>query len=178
MASADRELITLFQTRAVDPDTQPELARTLLESRTQVASETGYMMKFGERSHRAFTVFDAYELGGQGYPVSESALDSLPAYVLANLERDDVVQILAHYDTDKGAFVDTSLAGEPTPDELIARMALFLGQGLSLHETVDYLAVEELDHYTDEQWASIRRVGTEAVRSNIRQAGERLQDTL
>ena len=72
MASADRELITLFRTRAVDPDTQPELARTLLESRTQVASETGYMMKFGERSHRAFTVFDAYELGGQGYPVSES----------------------------------------------------------------------------------------------------------
>ena len=178
MASADRELITLFRTRAVDPDTQPELARTLLESRTQVASETGYMMKFGERSHRAFTVFDAYELGGQGYPVSETALDSLPAYVLANLERDGVVQILATYDTDESAFRETSLAGEPTPDELIARMALFLGRGLSLHETVDYLAVEELDHYTAEQWASIRRVSTEAVRSNIRQAGERLRDSL
>jgi hypothetical protein len=176
MESADRELITLFETKAVDPNTQPELARQMLESRTKVTSETGYMMKFGERSHRALSVYDAYDLGGQGYPVSESALDSLPAYIRANLERDGNVQILARYDTENSGFTDTSLASEPTPDELIARMALFLSQGLSLHETIDYLAVEELGHYSAEQWASIRNVGLGAVRSNVRHASEVIGD--
>ena len=174
MGSAERELITLFETRAVDPDNQPDLARQLLESRTKVASETGFMMKFGERSHRAFTVYDAYDLGGDGYPVSESALDSLPAYICAALERDGVVQILTHYDTAESEFTDVSLANEPTPDELIARVALLLGHGLSLHETVDYLVVKELDQYSAEQWASIRSVGVEAVRTNVREAQEQL----
>lgn len=94
MKSTERELVTLFRTKAIDPDNQPELARQMLESRTKVASETGFMMKFGERSHRAVTVYDAYDLGGQGYPVSENALESLPAYIRATLERDGVVQIL------------------------------------------------------------------------------------
>lgn len=174
MGSTERELVTLFRTKTVDPDSQPELARTLLESRTKVSSETGYMMKFGERSHRAFTVFDAYDLGGEGYPVSESALDSLPAYIRATLERDGVVQILTHYDTAESEFTDISLADEPTSEELIARMALLLGRGLSLHETVDYLVVKELDHYAAEQWASIRGVGVEAVRTNVREAQEQL----
>ena len=176
MGSAERELITLFETTAVDPDTQPELARQMLESRTKVASETGYMMKFGERSHRAVTVYDAYDLGGQGYPVSENALDSLPAYIRANLERDGSVQILAQYDPENSEFTNTSLASEPTPDELIARMAVFLNRGLSLHETIDYLVVEELEQYSAEQWASVRGVGVEAVRSNSRHTSEKIGD--
>jgi len=134
------------------------------------------MMKFGERSHRAVTIYDAYDLGVQGYPVSETALDSLPAYIRADLERDGHVQVLAYYDTETGEFTGVSLASEPTSDELIARMALFLSQGLSLHETIDYLAVDELDHYSDEQWASIREVGVGAVRSNIRRANEMIDN--
>jgi hypothetical protein len=176
MRSTERELITLFETKAVDPDTQPELARQMLESRTKVASETGYMMKFGERSHRALTVYDAYDLGGQGYPVSETALDSLPAYIRANLERDGNVQILTRYDTENSEFTGTSLASEPTPEEFIVRMALFLDQGLSLHETVDYLVVEELEQYSAEQWASIRGVGIEAIRSNTRHTSEKISE--
>jgi hypothetical protein len=177
MGSSERELVTFFRTK-IDPNTQPELARKAIKSRKKVSSETGYVMKFGERSHRALTVYDAYELGGKAYPVSKSVLDSLPAYIRADLERDGNVQILTHYDTAKGEFMDTSLADEPTPDELIARMGAFLDHGLSLHETMDYLAVEELGHYSVEQWASIRDVGTEAVQLNIREAEEQLGDIL
>jgi biotin operon repressor len=42
MASTERELITLFRTKGIDPDSQPKLARQFLESRTKVASETNY----------------------------------------------------------------------------------------------------------------------------------------
>jgi hypothetical protein len=178
MGSSERELVTLFRTEAVDPNSQPELARKILESRKKVGSETNYFMVFGERSHRALSVHDARDLGGDGYPVSETALDSLPAYVRADLERDGNVQILAHYDTAKSEFTDASLADEPTADELIIRMALFHNHGLTTHEIEDYLAVKEIGRYSDEQWASIRGVGTKAVRSNIREAEEQLGDIL
>jgi hypothetical protein len=177
MGSSERELVTFFRTK-IDPNTQPELARKAIESRKKVSSETGYVMKFGERSHRALTVYDAYELGGKGYPVSESVLDSLPAYIRAELERDGNVQILTHYDTAKGEFTDTSLASEPTLYELFVRIAIFLDHGLSLHESTDYLAVEELNQYSIEQWASIRGVGIDAVQGNIREAEEQLDDIL
>jgi hypothetical protein len=170
-------LVTFFRTK-IDPNTQPELARKAIESRKKVSSETGYVMKFGERSHRALTVYDTYELGGKGYPVSKSVLDSLPAYIRAELERDGNVQILTHYDTANSEFTDTSLADEPTPDELIARMGAFLDHGLSLHETMDYLAVEELGHYSVEQWASIRNVRPDSVLEHIRDTGEEIEDIL
>lgn len=70
------DFITIFRTGSVDPEENPELADKLLESRTQVASETGYMMKFGDQSHSALTPFDIVTLPGQSYPVPESALDS------------------------------------------------------------------------------------------------------
>ena len=80
--------------------------------------------------------------------------------------------IQAH--TAESEFTDISLADEPTSEDLIARMALLFGRGLSLHETVDYLVVKALDHYAAEQWASIRGVGVEAVRTNVREAQEQL----
>jgi hypothetical protein len=48
MESTERELVTFYRTKPIDPDSQPELARSFLESRTQVASETGYVMVFGD----------------------------------------------------------------------------------------------------------------------------------
>ena len=133
------------------------------------------MMKFGDAVQQSLTVYDVLSLPGQSYPVSQTAYESLPAYIRARLERDRVVQILAHYDAD-GRFTESSLADEPTPDELIARIASLLGQGLSLHAVIDYLAVADHDQYTPAQWATIRGVGTEAVRANVRTAREHLSD--
>ena len=40
--------MTIFKTGSVDRDDYPDLAEHLLEGRTQLASETGYLMKFGD----------------------------------------------------------------------------------------------------------------------------------
>ena len=170
MVKSGRQLVTLYREKEVDPDTHPKLARELQENRTQLTSETGFMMVFGDRRHRNVSPFAAYDLGGDSYPVSEPAFDSLPSYIQATLERDGTLQILAHYDPDSGEFVNVILADKPTPGEFIEWIAMNMSHGLSLHETIDYLAVEEFGCYSEEQWASIREVSTEAIHSNVRQA--------
>jgi hypothetical protein len=176
MGQHNRELVTLFDTRAVDAQDQPALAQALLETRSNLSSTTGYMMKFGDAAQQSLTVYDVLSLSGQSYPVSQSAYDSLPPYIRATLERDGVVQILTHYDSTDSIFTKSTLADEPEPAELIARIARLLGHGLSLHEAIDYLAIADRDQYTPAQWATIRGVGTEAVRANVRTARERLSD--
>jgi hypothetical protein len=176
MDQHNRELVTLFSTRAVDAQEQPALAQALLETRSNLSSTTGYMMKFGDAAQQSLTVYDVLSLPGQSYPVSQSAYDSLPPYIRTTLERDGVVQILTHYDATDGIFTESTLADEPAPGELIARIASLLGHGLSLHEAVDYLAVADREQYTPAQWATIRGVGTEAIRSNVRTAHERLSE--
>jgi hypothetical protein len=172
MGKSGRQLITFYQTEAINPDTQPRLARRLLEKRTKLTSETGFMMVFGERDHRGISDYAAYDLGGDSYPVSKKTFDSLPPYIRVTLERDGKMQILARYDSDSGKFADVLPADKPTPEELAEWIAANIGNGLSLHEAVDYLIVEEFDHYSEEQWASIRGVSPEAIRSNIRHAEE------
>ena len=172
MGKSGRQLITLFRTEAIDPDNQPELAREVLETRTKLTSETGFMMVFGEQHHRQVSTHTANALGGDPYPVSQSAFDSLPPYIRGTLMRDGSMQILARYDPNAGEFADVWPADEPTPEELVDWVAVNIGNGLSLHEAVDYLAVEELDQYSEEQWATIREVSTEAIHSNVRHAEE------
>jgi hypothetical protein len=173
MGKSNRQLITLFEAKDIDPDTQPKLARKLLENRTKLTSETGFMMVFGERNHRKVSTYAAYDLGGDSYPVSQSAFNSLPPYVRATLNRDETAQILAQYDPDIGEFVDISPTDRPAPEEdLIDWIATHIEDGLSLHEAIDYLAVEKLDKYSEEQWASIREVRTRAIRSNVRSVKE------
>ena len=46
--------------------------------------------------------------------------------------------------------------------------------GCSLHEAVDWTVVEEAERYTVAQWADIRGVTEDAVRSNINAAREKL----
>jgi hypothetical protein len=176
MGQHNRELVTLFGTRAVNAQEQPAIAQALLKTRSNLSSTTGYMMKFGDLSQQSLTVYDVLSLPGQSYPVSVTAYESLPPYIRATLERDSVVQILTHYDSTDSIFTESSLVDEPEPGELIARIASLLGHGLSLHEAVDYLAVADREQYTPAQWATIRGVGTEAIRSNVRTAREHLSE--
>lgn len=173
MGKSGRQLITFFRTEGIDPDTQPKLAREVLETRTKLTSETSFMMVFGEQHHREVSTYAAYDLGGERYPVSQSAFDSLPPYIRATLERDGAMQILGRYDPDNGEFTDVVPADKPTPEELVDWIAANIGNGLSLHEAVDYLAVEVLDQYTEEEWATVREVGSKAVRSNVLRAEEK-----
>ena len=170
-SSAEGDFITIFQTGSIDPDEHPDITEQLLESRTQVGSETGYMMKFGDHSHSALSLFDFVSLPGQSYPVPESAFESLPAHVVSKLEQDGAVQIVGQYDPEAGQYTDVSLAWQER-DELDRIVELLATGDVSLHEAVDWVVVEESGRYTPAQWASIRDVTEEAVRSNVNTARE------
>ncbi|WP_148416427.1 hypothetical protein [Haloferax sp. KTX1] len=172
-ATQGGDFITIFKTGSVDPEENPELADQLLKSRTQVASETGYMMKFSDQSHSALTLFDIVALPGQSYPVPRSALESLPPHITATLEQDRAVQIVGQYDPDSGVYEDAAIAWEDR-DEVDRIAEMIAGGDLSLHEAVDWVVVEESDRYTPRQWAAIRKVTEDAVRSNMSAARERL----
>jgi len=168
-----RDFVTIFKTGSVDRDNYPKLAEHLLEGRTQLAAETGYLMKFGDISHRGLTPFDVASLHDvPAYPLPHAALESLPAHVQADLERDGAVQLFAAYDRDAHEFEDVALAWEE--QDFLERLAELLAGDCSVHEAVDWVVVEEAERYTIGQWARIRDVTEDAVRSNINSARETL----
>jgi hypothetical protein len=169
----DRNLVTIFKTGSVDREDHPELAEHLLEGRTQLASETGYLMKFGDASHRGLTPFDVASLHDvPAYPLPMAALESLPAHVRADLEREGAVQIFAVYDPDDHRFDDIALAWEE--QDFLERIAELVAGDCSVHEAIDWIVVEEAERYTVAQWADIRSVTEDAVRSNVNSAREKL----
>ena len=168
-----RDLITIHAVASIDGADQPDLADRLLEARTQLGSQTGYMMRFGEPDDRDLTVFDVLSMPGTSYPVSTAALDSLPAHVRAELERAGAVQIFADYDPDDGFFGDVAMKGEDRSP--IDRIAELLGSGHSLHEAVDYVVIEETGAYSESQWAEIRGVETaDAISQHVRAVRQQL----
>ena len=168
-----RDFVTIFKTGSVDRDDYPELAEHLLEGRTQLASETGYLMKFGDVSHRGLTPFDVASLHDvPAYPLPETALESLLAHVRADLEQNGAVQMFASYDRECHRFENIALAWEE--QEFLERIAELVAGDLSLHEAIDWTVVEEAERYTITQWADIRGVTEDAVRSNVNSAREEL----
>jgi hypothetical protein len=57
-----RTVVTIFESGSVNRDDYLGLAEHLLKGRTQLASETGYLMKFGDVSHRGLTPFNIASL--------------------------------------------------------------------------------------------------------------------
>jgi hypothetical protein len=130
-------------------------------------------MKFGDVSHCGLTPFDVASFHDvPAYPLPEAALESLPAHVRADLERDGTVQMFAVYDRDQHQFEDIALAWEE--QDFLERIAELVAGDCSLHEAVDWTVVEEAERYTGAQWAAIRDVTEDAVRSNVNSAQEKL----
>ncbi|MES3161226.1 MAG: hypothetical protein PPP55_06600 [Halorubrum sp.] len=172
-SGGDRDFVTIFKTGSVDRDDYPELVEHLLEGRTQLASETGYLMKFGDVSHRGLTPFDVASLhDGPAYPLPQAALESLPADVRADLERDGAVQMFGVYNREHHRFDEVALAWEEK--DFLERIAELVAGDCSLHEAVDWTVVEEAERYTVAQWGDIRGVTEDAVRSNVNSAREKL----
>jgi hypothetical protein len=172
-SGGDRDFVTIFKTGSVDRDDYPELVEHLLEGRTQLASETGYLMKFGDVSHRGLTPFDVASLHDvPAYPLPQAALESLPAHVRADLERDGAVQMFGVYNRENHRFDEVALAWEEK--DFLERIAELVAGDCSLHEAVDWTVVEEAERYTVAQWADIRGVTEDAVRSNVNSAREKL----
>jgi hypothetical protein len=111
------DVITLFATAEVDSDRRPGLAEALRESRTQLSSQTGYLMRFGDASHRELTVFDVVSLPIKSYPVSESAYASLPDRVREQLQDVGAVQIVGDYDSEASVFRDVVWPGAESPGD-------------------------------------------------------------
>lgn len=111
------DVITLFATAEVDSEQRPGIAEALRESRTQLSSQTGYLMRFGDASHRELTVFDVVSLPIKSYPVSESAYSSLPDRVREQLQDVGAVQIVADYDSEASVFRDVVWPGVESPGD-------------------------------------------------------------
>jgi len=111
------DVITLFATAEVDSEQRPGIAEALRESRTQLSSQTGYLMRFGDASHRELTVFDVVSLPIKSYPVSESAYASLPDRVREQLQDVGAVQIVADYDSEASVFRDVVWPGAESPGD-------------------------------------------------------------
>jgi hypothetical protein len=172
-SESGQDFVTIFQTGSVDRDEFPDLATSLLEGRTQLAAETGYLMKFGNVSHRSLTPFDVASLQDvPAYPLPKTALDSLPANVRADLEQTGAIQMFAQYNRDDHHFEDVALVWED--QDFLERISELVAGDLSLHEAVDWTVVEEAERYTISQWARIRDVSEEAIRSNVNSAREKL----
>jgi hypothetical protein len=172
-SGSGQDFVTIFKIGSVDRDDYPDLAELLLEGRTQLASETGYLMKFGDVSHRGLTPFDVASLHDvPAYPLPQTAIESLPAHVRADLEQDGAVQMFASYDRESHRFEDVTLAWEE--QDFLERLAELVAGDLSPHEAVDWIIVEEAERYTLEQWVGIRAVTADAVRSNVNAAREKL----
>lgn len=130
-------------------------------------------MKFGDESHRSLTPFDVASLHDvPAYPLPETALDSLPAHVRAELEQNGAIQMIASYDPENHRFEEVDLAWDD--QDFLERVTELIAGELSLHEAVDWIVVEEAERYTVAQWADIRDVTEDAVRSNINAAREKL----
>ena len=69
-------------------------------------------------------------------------------------------------------FENIALAWEE--QEFLERIAELVAGDLSLHEAIDWTVVEEAERYTITQWADIRGVTEDAVRSNVNSAREEL----
>ena len=67
---------------------------------------------------------------------------------------------------------DITLAWEE--QDFLERIAELVTGDLSLHEAVDWIVVEEAERYSLDQWANIRSVTADAIRSNINAAREKL----
>jgi hypothetical protein len=102
----------------------------------------------------------------------KTALESLPAHVRADLEQNGAVQMFGSYDREQHRFEAVALAWDE--QEFLERIAELVAGDCSLHEAVDWTVVEEAERYTIAQWAYIRGVTEDAVRSNVNSAREKL----
>ncbi|QSG16407.1 hypothetical protein [Halapricum desulfuricans] len=80
--------------------------------------------------------------------------------------------MVASYDPEKHQFEDVDLAWDD--QDFLERVTELIAGELSLHEAIDWVVVEEAERYTVAQWADVRDVTEDAVRSNIHAAREKL----
>lgn len=172
-----QSIITIYATGSFDAESDTHITESLLESRTKLSTDTGYVMKFGDETHRDLTPFDVASLGTvMAYPLPASALDSLPAFIRNELEYLHAVQLLAAYDRENRIFLNPRLARDT--HQYLHRFVELLTSELTVHEAVDWLIVAETEQYTLNQWARIRSVTPDAIRSNITDARTKLNRNL
>ncbi|WP_267643864.1 hypothetical protein [Haloarchaeobius amylolyticus] len=81
--------------------------------------------------------------------------------------------MVASYDSENHLFEEVNLAWDD--QDFLERVTELIAGELSLHEAVDWVVVvEEAERFTVAQWAEIRGVTGDAVRSNINASREKL----
>lgn len=172
--SSERDCVTLYEVSRVDSRSNLSLAEELAESRTQPTSPSGYMMRFDPLEYLHLSPFDVVEVEGDSYPVPETALDSLPVHIQAELEDARAVQLVANYDSDAGVFESAFL---PDLDKPFAERAAELMElpDVSFKQAADYITVVEKENYSKEDWTEIREVSRGGINASIRTVEKALE---
>lgn len=188
--------ITIYNATQIDGQENPQLAQQLIDdrtpdndnpepedngARTSLNSETGFMMRFANTdAHQQLNAFDILTLPDlTSYPVPESAIDSLPATLRAELEQTGFIQLRCIYDN--GQMYDAKLGWEETdtiePPQWFGKL---VGEGVSPVAALDYYMVEIAgdgeteENHTVETWAVERNVSKEAINKSIRDVESKL----
>jgi len=160
------QFITLKQTSPEVENLSDDEKAALLESRTTLGSETGYLMWFSPLKYANLKPADIEPLAGDAYPTPRSALNSLPAHLRASLNTQGYIQFFARYDHEQKSFNDIRQRRDDTDllDEMLDLMSRF-----NLSETVvfDYIAVKDDNGYSPETIAEVRGVQSKTVKTNV-----------
>lgn len=150
-------------------------------ARTSLTSESGYMMRFAkDDSYKPLNAFDILTLPqSTSYPAPQSALESLPATLRAELEQKGILQIRCMYH--EGKMYGAKLGWEETesvePPEWFAKL---IGEGVSPVAALDYYIVEIAgdgdteENHTVDTWAKERGVSVEAIKKSLRDVRTKL----
>jgi hypothetical protein len=141
--------------------------------------ETDYVMHFVDENLTDLPIYDIINIPDEPcYPVSRFALDSLPGWAQAKLERKGHLKCSAVYDSYSNQFYDVRVGWEDTPQNAADALAEMLQEydGELLARPVYYFLHQYAsDEYADpETIAELRDIQESSVESEIRKASEQL----
>lgn len=170
----DLQLVTIHRVASDIDDLDDQTMARLLEKRTQIGSDTGFLMIFSPLKHARFGPETVSELANNKYPVPRDALESLPAHIRARLEQDGRVQFFAEYDSEEHVYQRVTLPSDDT--DSIDKIAELMNRlGCSFPEAADYVVTEE-EKYSAATWSSVRDVRERQVNDNADNVREMLLD--
>jgi hypothetical protein len=152
-------------------ETDEERTEILEIEQGYVTTNSGIMMEFVDECEIDLPIMDvAKKPTRQAYRVTTEAFESLPLYILSQVEQQEYVRIQADYDPETKEFSNVSLGWNADEISEWDRLMEEIDQRDAVAPVIDYLVSKHgSDKWTPEAIADVRDVAPQTVRQNIRQ---------
>jgi hypothetical protein len=158
-------------------DEGERVAITFEEGR--IKSESGFVMRFVQPQYHHLSVADISQIPSlPSYPVPESAIASLPKYIVNRADENEHVKFQARYDEEQQEFSDVELDWESEIEDPMDALAELLNKFGRDRRMLDYfLMVHGPDGFQDQEAiAEAGDIEPETVSQNVREIGRELTD--